>query len=425
MKFQKIAINRKPHRTMKKILFVTTLLVLSSKIMGQTAPQGSYADIISHFINAGTNNFDDLYDGYIPTNIPYTETNYVNVETGVMDSSYSYLVSISQNKPNCAKSEFRINYCESSNYHKKVKIKKILEETQKYFDEKSKSPEYKVVQGKSKLGYKRNYYLYKKELLLSSYHYKRDESQSYDKNTEGDFCIIFYEQPRLKLFVDEAIYHGIFPAEPSATTEPQVWEQKTVVNGVEQTYHWNGIFTSDGSLKAGTKYFHGFGPYYDGTWYSDNWEYGNVKFVPEGTNDVVCGIFKNGKTVFYDFYVMDNLVDKFKDAIEYFQKTTYSYTTNYNCNWIKNTYNPYDEARKKELNELRIIRNDSIQAHLAKNHTNHSDEFETKKTGILTFCKFCNGTGKVESSVTKGTQYETTYYKSCTKCVGKGSWMQY
>ncbi len=49
---------------------------------------------------------------------------------------------------------------------------------------------------------------------------------------------------------------------------------------------------------------------------------------------------------------------------------------------------------------------------------------EVKKRGILTFCKYCSGTGKVVDRVVTGTQYETTHYKTCSKCNGAGFWME-
>lgn len=49
---------------------------------------------------------------------------------------------------------------------------------------------------------------------------------------------------------------------------------------------------------------------------------------------------------------------------------------------------------------------------------------EVKKKGILTFCKYCNGTGSVVDRIITGTTYETTRYKTCTKCGGNGYWME-
>lgn len=63
-----------------------------------------------------------------------------------------------------------------------------------------------------------------------------------------------------------------------------------------------------------------------------------------------------------------------------------------------------------------------IKPEVAKAEKNNQSD--SKKGGILTFCPACCGTGSVVDRVVTGTQYETTHYKSCTRCSGHGMWMQ-
>lgn len=57
-------------------------------------------------------------------------------------------------------------------------------------------------------------------------------------------------------------------------------------------------------------------------------------------------------------------------------------------------------------------------------HIYKPNTYEPKRQGVLTFCWICNVTGKVVDRVVTGSQYETTHYKSCTRCGGAGRWMQ-
>ncbi len=411
---------------MKKNFFTIVLFLLALTTKAQTIPEGSYADKLTYFINAGASNFDELYDGVIPINVVYDESKFVTILSGVMDSSYSYLVSVNQYSPDVAMSQFRINYCESSNYFKGVKLDKIRKEVPNYFESLAQSPEYKITKGKPYLWYKKNIYLFKNGILLASYHDKRNGMSGYAPNIEGDFCIIFYEQPRTKIIADETTYAGVFPNSINATSEPQIWESKTIKDGKEQIQRWNGIFTSAGILKAGTKTFEGFGSYLDGVWYSDNWEYGKVKFIPKGTNDIVCGLFNNNKFDLNEFDLRDNYWVKFKDVYIPGQPQKYTFTTNYNCDWVKNIFSPFKINRDAAQRIIQDKRNAEIEISNEKYRKEHPEvKKEIKKTGIFTTCKYCNGTGKVVDRVVTGSQYETTHYRSCSKCGGAGAWMQY
>lgn len=48
----------------------------------------------------------------------------------------------------------------------------------------------------------------------------------------------------------------------------------------------------------------------------------------------------------------------------------------------------------------------------------------SRKSGVLTFCPYCSGTGRLIDRVVTGSTYETTHYKSCSKCGGQGMWMK-
>ncbi len=265
-------------------------------------------------------------------------------------------------------------------------------------------------------------YLFKNNIVLASYHNNRDKMvQIIEPNIDCDFAVVIYEQPRTKIFADESIYNNIFPSVITKTTLPQVWEKKEIKDGKEYLYHFNGVFTFGGVLKAGSKTFHGFGANYDGTWYSDNWEYGNVKFTPEGTHDIVCGIFKgNAQIDINDFYLLEHFGDKFKDAKIPYQPQTYSCSTNYNCNWVTNVYNPFNATRQAAQDVKEGKRNAEVKASNAQYYKDHPVINKATDNTVLTFCPICNGTGKVIDKVVTDTRFETTHYKTCPHCNGSG-----
>lgn len=245
----------------------------------------------------------------------------------------------------------------------------------------------------------------------------------------GDFCVIFYEQPRTKILADEATYNNVFPSTIKASTLPQIWEQKQQDINKGRINRMNGVFTSSGVLKAGTKTYHGYSDFYDGTSYSDNWEYCNVRFTPEGTNDIICGNYFSTEH-FQDFLVKDHYVDKFKDATDdnpYDKLPKYSLSTGYNCKLMKQTYPSFSIIRDKEHDIASLKRkaeNDAANEKYNREHPGAKQETNITKKGILTFCRYCNGSGQVVDRVFTGSQYETTHYKTCTKCGGAGSWME-
>ena len=408
---------------MKKIFFSLLFILSISGTKAQINPNSSYDDLITYFINAGTSNFDELYDGIIPLNNKHEpQRNYVNVLTGIMDSSYSYLLSYYDYNSKTTFSEFRISYCEKSNYQKQVKTDKIRKEVTNYFEELCKSPEYKIIKGNTFLSYVKNMYIYRNNILIASYHDKRKSVDGYEPNNEGNFCLAFYEQPRTKVLADETTYNGVFPTDIKKTTEPQVWEMKKIENSKESTAHYNGIFASNGDLKEGIKKYSGYGVYLDGSWYSENWESGVVKFVPEGTNDVVCGFFKNKKFDVNDFELTDYFTEKFLSTkiSDFPSKYISKYNTNYACNWVKNIYTPLknqvDAANKIKLDKW----NREVEISNAKYHRDHP-EVSARSNQVATMpCPACNSTGKVIDHVVTGSQYETTHYKTCTRCGGSG-----
>lgn len=408
---------------MKRIISLFGLLFSVFTINAQSVPEGSYADKLTYFINAGASNFDALYDGVIPINETQLPKNFAYVLTGVMDSSYSFLANNTYGSTDLCSTQFIINYSEGSNYYKEVKkgaIKKARKEVAMYFDSIAKLPNYKLTSGQIQLWFTKNMYLYKNNILLASYHDKRKGMQGHEPNIEGDFSIIFYEQPRIKILADEAIYNGVFPNTLIKTTEPQVWEDKKTIDGKEYISRWNGIFSNDGHLKVGNKTYHGYGPLYDGTWYSENWEYGNVKFTPEGSTDVVCGYFKNKKTDINDFYLKDHFYEKFKSVRVGSETRGYEFSTNYDCNWVKNVYNPFDAPRKTAQDIKDSKRQKEVNLSNAEYYKNNPQNTSTNNNTVLTYCPICNGSGKVIDKVVTDTRYETTHYKTCPRCNGSG-----
>lgn len=115
--------------------------------------------------------------------------------------------------------------------------------------------------------------------------------QALDKDDKEALNIYVYQT--LPVLADESVYKGNFPTTVTNSGKPQVWQMKGSA-GSDSYERYNGIF-KDGRLIKGNKVIHGYGPYYDGTWFSEEWvlaqDYGSVQivFYPEGTTDKVYG----------------------------------------------------------------------------------------------------------------------------------------
>lgn len=401
---------------MKKIVAIIFLSIAFFNVYAQNIFGNTYTDTLTYLLNAGNNNFDELYDGVIPVNKYGTETNYIDVDK-YLSSSYAYLISLSHNDfPDYAKSQLRINYSESSNLLKSASADKIRNEIKLAFKTFENLPEYKIAKGSVFKKYTKNIYLTKNGRLIASYHDKRKGNiYTYNRNDEGDFCLIIYEQPRTKTLADESTYNGVFPSTIKKSNMPQIWEQKQIDNNSSKINRWNGIFTSTGLLKAGTKTYHGYRSFYNGTWYSDNWEYGNVRFTPEGTNNTICGNFFT--QTLDEFVVNDFYVDKFKDATDdnpYQKLTKYSYQTDYNCEWMKHVYPAFSikrdsVAQAKNIERNRILKDDE-------------ETYVAKPTLAGKYpCTKCERTGKIITRIVMEGEKKVQYYKICDKCGGSGS----
>ncbi len=117
-----------------------------------------------------------------------------------------------------------------------------------------------------------------------------------DQSGFGEFeplRLDFYQDPRV--LADEAAYAGRWPAAPTASAAPQIWEVRGRGTAKDAYVRYNGLVVA-GELAKGSKRFHGYDDFYDGTWYSEDWTrpYG-VRFEPAGTPD----------TVYVDFFDQD------------------------------------------------------------------------------------------------------------------------
>ena len=409
--------------TMKKLTFIFVLFV-TAITAAQINVTGSYSEKLTYLINAGTSNFDALYDGVIPTNRPFDHKNYIEIPS-LMNATVAFLRSDSQDAPYLAFSSLSLLYNETDAYQKAVdkkQLNKIRENVTTYFDSLAKMPGYKVEKGYVRHTYTKNIYLFKNNQVIASYH---DKQKGFRGDTgiggSSDYEIDIYEQQRTTILANEGTKIVVYPAKFEKTTAPQIWERNDVIDGKNYFYHFNGIFTSAGILKVGTKTLHGFGPKYDGTWYSENWEYGNVKFTPEGTNDIVCGYFKGINVDIKDFYLRDNFAEKFKVVKIDYLKYKYTFNTDYSCDWVKNVYNPYSKTRQDAQDIKDAKRNAEVQTSNAQYAREHpAVNNNTSSNGVLTYCPICNGTGKVVEKVTTNTQFETTHYKTCPHCGGSG-----
>ncbi len=406
---------------MKKIFFIL-LVFVSFHITAQVdVTDKEFKEIFFKLLNDGSTNFDNLYDGVLPTNEPFRDEKTISLEK-FFGSNSSTLVSTSQEYPHLAHTTLFVSFAKSSVYKKQVDIKKIKVKTINLFDSLSKLSNYKLEDANNYMQYTKNIRLTKNGILLASYHDRRKGSPFYAPRFDGDFCIIFYEQPRTQILADETNYNGVLPTAFVSSTAPQVYVNTINKDGKVYTEKYNGIFTLGGFLKAGTKTYYGYGPLYDGTWYSENWEYGVVKFVPEGTTDIVCGVFKNISVDVDDFKLLDYFAEKFKSTkiADNPAKYRYSFYTDYNCNWVKNIYMPRKnalDAKQKIIDDKRIKEVEISNAQYRRDHP----EVSASSNQVATMpCPACNSTGKVIDKVVTDTRYETTHYKTCPRCGGSG-----
>lgn len=97
--------------------------------------------------------------------------------------------------------------------------------------------------------------------------------------------------PPRPVLADEAAYGGRFPAAPTASATPQIWQVAGGPGTAAGAYvRYNGLAVR-GVLLRGTKTFHGFSPFLDGTWQSDEWgpatsTIGVVLHPPDGSAEV-------------------------------------------------------------------------------------------------------------------------------------------
>ena len=77
--------------------------------------------------------------------------------------------------------------------------------------------------------------------------------------------------PPRPVLADEAAYGGRFPTAPTARDTPQIWQVAGGPGTAAGAYvRYNGR-APQGVLVRGTKTFHGYSPFLDGTWQSDEW----------------------------------------------------------------------------------------------------------------------------------------------------------
>ena len=118
-----------------------------------------------------------------------------------------------------------------------------------------------------------------------------------DKTSAEVLNIYVYQT--LPVVVNETIYGGKFPTTVTNSDEPQIWEMDGKA-GAASYQRYNGIF-KNGVLVKGYKTFHGYGGFYDGTWFSEEWvqdhPFSPVDFVfyPEGSNEMIYGHFNDGQ----------------------------------------------------------------------------------------------------------------------------------
>ncbi|MEO7043727.1 MAG: hypothetical protein ABI091_00365 [Ferruginibacter sp.] len=210
---------------------------------------------------------------------------------------------------------------------------------------------------------------------------------------------------------DETSYKGKFPTEVLNQDGPQIWEIRGMGKTSDSYQRFNGIF-KDGYLISGSKTFHGYGKFYDGTWMSDEWlrpvDYGrfNVTFTPERSNDTITGYFWHGSMG------------------EFEMNEVYSHYTAGSPGWVRDTYIPY----KTNFDALRKQRKDRIDAQpstgYGQNNTNsNSTTNSSSGTGRASYssfskCSVCNGKGYTEYDCGQGGGHPCRKY--CTSCNGTG-----
>ena len=242
-----------------------------------------------------------------------------------------------------------------------------------------------------------------------------------DKKSERFIEIYVYQT--LPVLADETIYNGKIPTTVTNSDMPQVWELDGKA-GAGSYQRYNGIF-KNGVLMKGYKTFHGYGGFYDGTWFSEEWApkgpYTPVEivFYPEGSNDMIYGHFNDREMK--TFVGDQRYTSSAKHAIFGFDPGS--------PKWLITTFMKHqmDEYYAKIAEEAKYN-----SEHPYTNYGNNNNNYTPNKANDKwTYCNCCKGLGYTEV-YTPGKEYQnydrygnkqstTSLLKiTCTCCHGTG-----
>lgn len=235
-----------------------------------------------------------------------------------------------------------------------------------------------------------------------------------DKDDKEVLNIYVYQT--LPVLTDESVYKSNFPTTVTNSGKPQVWQMKGSA-GPGSYERYNGIF-KDGRLIKGNKVIHGYGPYYDGTWFSEEWilsqDYGSVEivFYPEGTTDKVYGRLNHAGDL--EAYYPDQ---RYNSSA----KHAYSGLDPKSPAWLLKAYVPHMMAEYEAQQIANSSSSSNSGTYSQRDYNNTSSNNSSRSSQPIHVarertCTACGGHGRVV--ITDSYGHSTTGF--CSVCNGTG-----
>lgn len=270
-------------------------------------------------------------------------------------------------------------------FNKINQVEQALKEVQTFYENLVKSDSRYIIKT-----FDKKIYLYENGNPIFEYY-----TYDYDKHHKPkDLQIGVYPWPNYKS-LDEKTYNGHFPSTIKDSWEPQIWELKGKGFTKDSYQRFNGLF-KNGELKWGEKTFHGYGPFYDGTWQGSwtpstgTWDKDKiyVTFIPEGVNDTLGGKFKGSNML--DFTL--DYTSSFSGAYEpsFLDKVKIN-------SWTKNGYANYIVRKVDQQNKEFAKYNAEVEERIEyrKTHPTNNNNSNTVPIQNSSICVCCHGLGTI------------------------------